>query len=97
MTSLSVVFLERSLEFLCIQASSASAERLFGDLRSYKGARHQHVDNSVIEILLVIQSFVKAQMDKDTGHRAFLISPAQALQSLVQEINLFIREKKGQV
>lgn len=62
-------FLEPARAYLSIQASSASAERLFGDAGFQEGIRRQHTDPSMAEMLLTIRYLVMQRTDPSVVQR----------------------------
>ena len=52
-------FAEPARAYLSIQASSASAERLFGDAGYQEGVRRQHVETGIAEMLLTIRYLIQ--------------------------------------
>lgn len=81
--------------FLSIQASSAAAERLFGDAGHNEGDRRQHCDDTMTEMLLTIKSFVYSFLENAKTQSSFLTSRAQTVKDLVniicEEINKMSR------
>ncbi len=71
------LFLDASSACLSTQSSSASAERQFGDAGYQEGFRRQHGESSVIEMLLMIRSFVHSRIANASRQKGFLSSRAQ--------------------
>ena len=72
--------------FLSVQASSASAERLFGDAWHQEGDRRQHADPALAEMLLMIRSYVTSLTQVSTPQSPFLSKRAQILIELASII-----------
>lgn len=90
---LAPLFIDAARAFLSVQASSASAERLFGDAGYCEGTRRKHGESSVTEMLLMIRSYVRAQIDYASTHNAFLSSRAHFLKDLAFKIAALIENK----
>lgn len=76
-------------DFISIQVSSASAERLFRDAGFQEGSRRQHENDTVTEILRSIRSYVESCILDSDGQKT---SP---LSSRVEIINPITVQKKG--
>ena len=83
-----------NLSLLSIQASSAAAERLFGDAGYYEGLRRQNTESSYTEMLLLIRSFVSSRIDGATKQVGFLSSRAQVVKDTAEEIAREISSEK---
>ncbi len=81
---LAPLFLEAAHAFLSIQASSAFAERLFGDAGFRERARRQTGDPSVTEMLLLIRSYVHSRLDSAHRQRGFIRRRAQAFKEIAR-------------
>ncbi len=68
------------------QASSASAERLFGDARYQEGTRRQVTGSPVTEVLLVVRSYVVAHLKSPSRQTGFVSNRAQAVKELAEAI-----------
>ncbi len=88
---LAPLFLEAARAILSIQASSASAERLFGDGGYQEGARRQTGDSSVTAMLLLIRSCVRSRLDNTLRKRGFISWRAQAFQFLRRTLQVRLK------
>ncbi len=79
---LAPMFLEAARAFLSMQASSASAERLFGDSGYQEGARRQTGDSSVTAVPLLIRSYIHLRLDSAPRHGGFICGQAQVWKGL---------------
>eukprot|EP00171_Calliarthron_tuberculosum_P003336 IDg3336t1 len=85
--SLAPIFLDAARAFLSIQASSASAERLFGDAGYQEGARRQATGSSVTEMLLMVRSYVATYLSRTPLVQArFISSHGQAVKNLAADL-----------
>lgn len=90
---LAPLFIDLARAFLCIQASSASIERVFGDAGYQEGSRRQHTQDSVTEMLFLIRSFVKSRIESATRQTEFLSRRANGVKELAEEIAKLIEQK----
>ncbi len=91
-TSLAPLFLDAARAFLSIQASSASAERLFGDARYQKGIRRQGTGSPATEMLLMVRSYVVAHLNSPSRQTGFIGNRAQAVKELAEAIATELEE-----
>lgn len=87
------LFTDIARGYLSIPASSASAERLFGDAGYQQGARRQHETSSVTEMLLMIRSYVKARIADHQAQNGILSGRADSVRFLAEQIAKSIHEK----
>lgn len=82
--------------YLSIQATSASAERLFGDAGYQQGNRRQHQMADMSEMLFAIRGCVKKAIDEapPKGIATSLSQRASAVQQLARDIANVIQAKK---
>ena len=74
--SLASLFLDPARAFLLIQASFASAERLFGDGGYQEGTCRQGTGSSVTEMLLMVRSYVVAHLNRPSRQAGFISNRA---------------------
>lgn len=72
--------------FLSIQASSASAERLFGDAGHGESDRRLHGDSPITEMMLFIRSYVQESLSQKHLQRIFLSGKGQCMKDLAEKI-----------
>ncbi len=70
--------------FFSIQASSASAERLFGDAGYREGTLQQGTGSPVTEMLLIVRSYVVAHQNSPSRQTGFIGNRAQAVKELAE-------------
>ena len=80
------MFIDLARAFLSIQASSAAAERLFGDAGYNEGFRRQNNGDTVTEMLLVIRSFLMSHIENARSQTSFLSARSQSIVNLTDEI-----------
>ncbi len=90
--SLAPLFLDAARAFLSIQASSASAERLFGDAGYQEGTRRQGTGSPVTEMLLMVRSYVVAHLNSPSRQTGFISNRAQAVKELAEAIATELEE-----
>ncbi len=81
------LFVDAARAFLSIQASSASAERLFSDSGNQEGSRRHHGDPAYAEMLLFIRTFTKSRLECGMGtQRGFTSFRADKFMELCREV-----------
>ena len=88
------MFIEVARAFLSIQASSAAAERLFGDAGYNEGIRRQHTADSMTEMLLMIRSYILSYIECSGTQKSFLSSRAQMTVDLADKISKQISKQR---
>ncbi len=90
--------MERALErdaaraFLLVQASSTSAERLFQDAGYQEGTCRQGTGSPVTEMLLMVRSYVVADLNSPSRRTGFMTNRAQAVKELAEAIATELEE-----
>ncbi len=88
-------FLDTASAFLSIQASSASAERLFGDAGYQEGTHRRATGSSVAEMLVMVRSYVVTQINSPPKQAGFISSRGQDVKELAEDIAIELEGQDG--